>query len=317
MPEVLANSRKLRLAKTAKIIDGKKIAKEIQEEIRVGIDKWVNEGRRRPCLIAILVGENPASQKYVANKMIAAKEVGIDSKTIKLPESSSESEIICEIKKLNEDSSVDGILVQLPVPDHVSERNVCNAVDPRKDVDGFHLVNAGRLVLNVDTFVPATALGVVELIKRVQIPTFGKNIVICGRSKNVGLPMALILHSDARNELPGHEATVTICHRNTPPEELDFYTKRADIIISATGVVNLIRPEMVKPGACIIDVGITRIQTDSGKTKLVGDVDFEGVSQVAGHITPVPGGVGPMTVAMLMLNTFKAARLLVNNNNNC
>lgn len=308
MPEVLANSKHLRLARIAKIIDGKKISKEIQAEIRADIEVWINKGNRRPCLIAVLVGENPASQKYVANKMIACKDVGIDSRTIELPESTTESEIINQIEKLNKDSLVDGILVQLPVPDHVSERNVCNAVDPRKDVDGFHLLNAGKLVLNMDTFVPATALGVVELIKRSNIPTFGKNIVICGRSKNVGLPMALILHSDARNDLPGNEATVTICHRNTPPEELEYFAKRADIIISATGVVNLIRPEIVKQGACVIDVGITRITTEKGKSKLVGDVDFEGVSQVAGHITPVPGGVGPMTVAMLMFNTFKAAQ---------
>jgi len=301
--------------KTAQIIDGKKIAKDIQGEICSDIEKWVASGQRRPCLIAILVGEDPASKKYVSNKMIAAKDVGIDSKTFTLPNTTTESELISEIQRLNADPSVDGILVQLPVPAHISERNICNAVDPRKDVDGFHVINAGKLLVNMDTFVPATALGVVELIKRMNIPTHGKNVVVCGRSKNVGLPMALILHSDARNELPGHEATVTICHRNTPPEELEFFAKRADIIISATGVVNLIKPEMVKPGACIIDVGITRITTESGKSKIVGDVDFEGVSQVAGHITPVPGGVGPMTVAMLMSNTFKAAKLLVSNNN--
>ncbi|RZC42396.1 THF DHG CYH C domain containing protein, partial [Asbolus verrucosus] len=291
----------------AKLIDGKKIAADIRKELKADIEEWVENGHRRPCLIAILVGEDPASQKYVHFKMLAAQEVGIISKTIRLPATSSEAEIISKVEELNSDPQVDGILVQLPVPEHVSERNVCNAVDPRKDVDGFHIVNVGKLTLNMDTFVPATALAVVELIKRSHIKTFGKNVVICGRSKNVGLPMAMLLHSDARNECSGLEATVVLCHRNTPPEELAFFAKRADILVSATGVVNLIKPEMVKPGACIIDVGITRVEREDGKSKIVGDVDFEGVSKVAGHITPVPGGVGPMTVAMLMSNTFKAA----------
>nr|CAI5854511.1 unnamed protein product [Callosobruchus analis] len=228
--------------------------------------------------------------------MIAAKKIGIKSKTIRMPASTSEEELLKKIDELNADSEVDGILIQLPVPEHISERKVCQAVDPRKDVDGFHLTNIGKLTCNLDTFVPCTALGVIELLKRSHIKTFGKNVVVCGRSKNVGLPMSLLLHSDARNELSGHEATVIMCHRNTPPEELNFFAKRADIIISAT--------------ACIIDVGITRITTPEGKSKIVGDVDFEGCRRVAGHITPVPGGVGPMTVAMLMVNTLKAAKKL-------
>lgn len=235
------------------------------------VDEWVKQGNRRPCLIAILVGEDPASEKYVSNKMIAAKEVGklffliflsfsinnvylgIDSKTIRLPHTTEQDEILREIQRLNEDSSVDGILVQLPVPEHVCERTVCNAVHPLKDVDGFHTTNIGKLTLNSDTFVPATALGVYELIKRwltniheckfvimcvhsrYNIPTFGKNVVVCGRSKNVGLPIVLLLHSDARNELPGCEATVTLCHRHTPPEQLEIFAKQADIIVTATG----------------------------------------------------------------------------------
>ncbi|CAH1183699.1 unnamed protein product [Phaedon cochleariae] len=242
--------------------------------------------------------------------MVAAKKIGITSNTLKLPVTLSEEELLSKINELNEDPSVDGILVQMPVPGHISERNVCNAVNPRKDVDGFHSTNMGKLAVNLNTFVPCTALGVVELIKRSNIRTFGKNIVVCGRSKNVGLPIALLLHSDVNNECSGYEATVTICHRHTPPEELEFFTKRADIIVSATGVVHLIKPDMVKPGACIIDVGITRTTTEDGKSKIVGDVDFEGCFEVAGHITPVPGGVGPMTVAMLMSNTFKAAKEL-------
>ncbi|GJQ85472.1 putative methylenetetrahydrofolate dehydrogenase [Trypoxylus dichotomus] len=293
-----------------KVLDGKRIAEEIQNEIKDQIRKWVEKGNRRPCLKAILIGDDPASKTYVQKKMIASESIGINSETIKLPSSISEREIIEKIEKLNEDSTVDGILVQLPVPEHVSERNVCNAVDPHKDVDGFHINNVGRLTLNMDTFIPCTALAVIELIKRSKIETFGRNVVVCGRSKNVGLPISLLLHSDARNECPGMEATVVLCHRHTPPEQLEIYARMADIIISATGVVGLIKPHMVKPGACVIDVGITRIKTADGKTKLVGDVEYEGVKKVAGAITPVPGGVGPMTVAMLMSNTFKAARNL-------
>ncbi|CAG9863362.1 unnamed protein product [Phyllotreta striolata] len=293
-----------------KIIDGKKIARDIQKELRVELDEWMGSGHRAPCLIAILVGDDPASEKYVQNKMIAAENIGIKSSTVKLSKTVSEEDVINKIKEYNENPDVDGILVQLPVPEHISERNVCNAVDPRKDVDGFHMTNVGKLAINMDTMVPATALGVIELIKRSQIKTFGKNVVVCGRSKNVGLPIAMLLHSDEKNECPGLEATVTICHRHTPPEELEFFTKRADIVISATGVVGLIKPDMIKQDACVIDVGITRITTEDGKSKLVGDVDFEGCFDVAGHITPVPGGVGPMTVAMLMSNTMKAAKAL-------
>lgn len=298
----------MRWKRTAEIIDGKQIAEDIRKELKIEVNKWIQLGHRRPCLVAILVGDDPASQKYVQNKMMAAKEIGITSETVRLPPTISEKEIISKVEQLNNDDSVDAILVQLPVPEHVSERNVCNAVDPRKDVDGFHLNNMGKLSINMRTFIPCTALGVIELLKRSQIETFGKNVVVCGRSKNVGLPIALILHSDGRNDLPGGDATVVMCHRFTPPDDLKFYTKRADIIISATGVVNLIKADMVKAGACIIDVGINRIETE-GKIKLVGDVDFDEVSKVAGHITPVPGGVGPMTVAMLMKNTIQAAKV--------
>ncbi|KAG5885501.1 hypothetical protein JTB14_013519 [Gonioctena quinquepunctata] len=298
----------MRWKTNSKIIDGKKIAEDVQKELRVDIDDWVSQGHRPPCLVAILVGEDPASKKYVQNKMIAAKKVGINSSTFKLPNTLTQEDLLNKIKELNEDSSVDGILVQLPVPKHICERTVCNAVDPRKDVDGFHITNMGKLALNMDTFVPCTALGVVELIKRTRIETFGKNVVVCGRSKNVGQPIAMLLQSDANNEYPGFDATVTLCHRFTPPGDLEFYAKKADIIVSATGVVNLIKPDMVKPGACLIDVGITRVPTIDGKTKIVGDIDFDGCFEIAGHITPVPGGVGPMTVAMLMFNTFKAAK---------
>lgn len=299
----------------AQLIDGKTISKQIKDEIKLDIDKWVALGHKRPKLVAVLVGEDPASQKYVKNKMVAAEYVGIDSETKRLDSNITQSDLLQCIEQLNNDKTVDGILIQLPVPVHIDERTICNAVDPDKDVDGFNNSNIGKLCLNVDTFIPCTALGVIELIKRSSIDTFGKNVVVCGRSKNVGLPIAMLLHSDANNAIPGHEATTTICHRNTPPEQLAEHVKKADIVVTATGVRNLIKPEFVKPGSCIIDVGLIRITDENGKEKLVGDVDFEGVSEVAGHITPVPGGVGPMTVAILMQNTLKAAKMAVEKQN--
>jgi methylenetetrahydrofolate dehydrogenase(NAD+) / 5,10-methenyltetrahydrofolate cyclohydrolase len=239
----------------------------------------------------------------------AAKDVGIKSCTKFLPSTVTEQELIDIIEELNNDDGVDGILVQLPVPDHINERKVCNAVRCEKDVDGFNEKNVGRLCLDMNTLIPCTPLGVQELIKRSNIETFGKNAVVVGRSKNVGMPIAMLLHADGRNDTYAMDATTTICHRFTPPEDLARFCRSADIIVTATGVPNLIRADMVKPGACIIDVGITRVKDEkTGKTKLVGDVDFDAVREVAGHITPVPGGVGPMTVAMLMRNTCMAAK---------
>lgn len=293
----------------AKLIDGKQIAQDIISELRQETQQWMAQGHRAPQLTAILVGEDPASTTYVKNKMKAAKEVGIKTKTIHCLKTISEKDLLQHIHTLNDDPEVDGILVQLPLPDHITERAICNAVAPSKDVDGFHIVNVGRFCLDMKTLIPCTPLGVQELIKRTGVTTFGKNAVICGRSKNVGMPIAMLLHADGAGETQAMDATTTICHRYTPPEQLAVFTKTADIIVSAAGVPNLIRPEMVKEGACVIDVGITRIlDKDTGKSVLVGDVDFEGVSQVAGHITPVPGGVGPMTVAMLMKNTLLAAK---------
>ncbi|KAG8331964.1 hypothetical protein J6590_031209 [Homalodisca vitripennis] len=299
-------------------------------------DEWVAQGNRRPQLTAILVGEDPASTTYVKNKMKAAKQVGqilsnrslklrsamchveeslwckidgIKTRTIHCLTTISEKDLLQHIHLLNNDPEVDGILVQLPIPDHITERAICNAVAPSKDVDGFNIVNVGRFCLDMKTLVPCTPLGVQELIKRSGISTFGKNAVVCGRSKNVGMPIAMLLHADGAGETAAMDATTTICHRHTPPEQLAIFTRTADIIVSAAGVPNLIRADMVKPGACVIDVGITRtIDKTTGTSQLVGDVDFEGVSEVAGHITPVPGGVGPMTVAMLMRNTLLAAK---------
>uniref|UniRef100_A0A8D8A2W3 methenyltetrahydrofolate cyclohydrolase n=1 Tax=Culex pipiens TaxID=7175 RepID=A0A8D8A2W3_CULPI len=295
----------------AKLIDGKQISADIRAELHEQIEKWMAKGNRAPQLTAILIGDDPASNTYVSNKMKAAADVGINSKTERYGADITEEELLARIEALNQDDSVDGILVQLPVPGHINERKVCNSVSCDKDVDGFNERNVGRLCLDMNTLIPCTPLGVQELIKRCQIETFGKNAVVVGRSKNVGMPIAMLLHADGRNDTCAMDATVTICHRFTPPEELARFCRSADIIVTATGVPGLIRGDMIKEGAAVIDVGITRV-TDpaTGKTKLVGDVDFEEARKVAGYITPVPGGVGPMTVAMLMKNTFIAAKNL-------
>lgn len=297
----------------AQIIDGKAIAAQIRCELRKEIECMVAQGFPAPRLTAILVGDDVASRTYVRKKMEAAQEIGLLSETKKLPSGTSEAELLELIEKLNCDNEIHGILVQLPVPAHMNERRICNAVAFEKDVDGFSEINIGRLCLDIKSMIPATPLGVMELLRRTGITTFGKNAVVVGRSKNVGMPMAMLLHADGRNETEAMDATVTICHRFTPPSELARYCQLADIIVTATGVPGLITKDMVKPGACVIDVGITRVNDPvTGKSKLVGDVDFDEVSKVAGFITPVPGGVGPMTVAMLMRNTISAAKNLTN-----
>uniref|UniRef100_A0A670ZM33 methenyltetrahydrofolate cyclohydrolase n=1 Tax=Pseudonaja textilis TaxID=8673 RepID=A0A670ZM33_PSETE len=237
---------------------------------------------------------------------------GISSETILKPASVTEEELLDLIVKLNHDANVDGLLVQLPLPEHIDERKICNAVNPEKDVDGFHVVNVGRMCLDQYSMLPATPWGVWEIIKRTGIPTLGKNVVVAGRSKNVGMPIAMLLHTDGRHERPGGDATVTISHRYTPKEQLKQHTILADIVVAAAGIPNLITADMIKEGAAVIDVGINRIQDPvTAKPKLVGDVDFEGVKQKASYITPVPGGVGPMTVAMLMKNTIIAAKKML------
>uniref|UniRef100_A0A182PVB4 methenyltetrahydrofolate cyclohydrolase n=1 Tax=Anopheles epiroticus TaxID=199890 RepID=A0A182PVB4_9DIPT len=288
----------------AKLIDGKQIASDIREELRKNIDLWKAEGHRAPQLTAILIGDDPASGTYVK------------SKTERYGTEITEEQLLNRIYELNNDDAVDGILIQLPVPNHIDERKICNSVSCDKDVDGFNERNIGRLCLDMNTLIPCTPLGVQELIKRAGIETFGKNAVVVGRSKNVGMPIAMLLHADGRNDTCAMDATVTICHRFTPPEELKRFCRTADIIVTATGVPGLIKSDMVKEGATVIDVGITRI-TDAatGKAKLVGDVDFDEVRKIAGYITPVPGGVGPMTVAMLMKNTIIAAKNLAKKRN--
>uniref|UniRef100_A0A2K6E9I0 methenyltetrahydrofolate cyclohydrolase n=1 Tax=Macaca nemestrina TaxID=9545 RepID=A0A2K6E9I0_MACNE len=262
----------------AVVISGRKLAQEIKQEVRQEVEEWVASGNKRPHLSVILVGENPASHSYVLNKTRAAADVGINSETIVKPASISEEELLNLINKLNNDDNVDGLLVQLPLPEHIDERRICNAVSPDKDVDGFHVINVGRMCLDQYSMLPATPWGVWEIIKRTGIPTLGKNVVVAGRSKNVGMPIAMLLHTDGAHERPG-------------------------------GIPNLITADMIKEGAAVIDVGINRVHDPvTAKPKLVGDVDFEGVRQKAGYITPVPGGVGPMTVAMLMKNTIIAAK---------
>ncbi|CAK9799422.1 Bifunctional methylenetetrahydrofolate dehydrogenase/cyclohydrolase, mitochondrial [Anthophora quadrimaculata] len=302
--------RQLHTSKTrqkAVIINGKQIADEIQNELKAIVHTWISDNRKRPKLVAVIVGDDPASKVYIKRKMKAAEFIGIENYTIHLEQHRSQEDLIQKINHLNKDDTVDGILVQLPLTRHINEREVCQAIVPNKDVDGFHLENLGNLALNSNGIVPATALAVKELIIRSNIDTFGKNAVVIGRSKHVGLPIALLLHADSKGETGALDMTTTICHRHTPHTELEKFTKLADLVVAAAGIPGLITKEMIKPGACIIDVGITRVKMDD-KFKLVGDVDFENVKEIAGYITPVPGGVGPMTVAMLMRNTILAAK---------
>ncbi|XP_033256430.2 bifunctional methylenetetrahydrofolate dehydrogenase/cyclohydrolase, mitochondrial isoform X2 [Orcinus orca] len=270
----------------AVVISGRKLAEQIKQEVRQEVEEWVASGHRRPHLSVVLVGENPASHSYVLNKTRAAADVGINSETIVKPASISEEELLNLINKLNNDDNVDGLLVQLPLPEHIDERKICNAVSPDKDVDGFHVINVGRMCLDQNSMLPATPWGVWEIIKRTGIPTLGKNVLVAGRSKNVGMPIAVLLHTDGAHERPGGDATVTISHRYTPKEQLKKHTALADIVVSAAGIPNLITADMIKEGAAVIDVGINRIQDPiTAKPKLVGDVDFE----ECGILVPRPG----------------------------
>uniref|UniRef100_A0A0B6YBK5 methenyltetrahydrofolate cyclohydrolase n=1 Tax=Arion vulgaris TaxID=1028688 RepID=A0A0B6YBK5_9EUPU len=287
-------------------IDGTVIAKEINDEVKSEVEALKAAGKRSPHLAVILVGSDPASVVYVKNKAKAAEYTGISCDILRIPKSVTEQELLKEIDFLNSLPDNDGILVQLPLPSHINTRSICDAVSPHKDVDGFNVLNVGRFCVDQRAFIPATPSGVLEIIRRLGIQTCGKNAVVCGRSKNVGLPIALHLHSDGNGGNNAGDATTTICHRNTPPDQLKFFTKAADIIITATGVPGLVTADMVKDGVVVIDIGITRILDARGKPKLVGDVDYESVSEKASYITPVPGGVGPVTVAMVIKNTLIA-----------
>ncbi|XP_062349195.1 bifunctional methylenetetrahydrofolate dehydrogenase/cyclohydrolase 2, mitochondrial [Cinclus cinclus] len=296
----------------ATVISGTKLAHQVLKEVRRDVESWISAGNQRPHLTVVLVGDNPASHTYVRNKIKAAAAVGISSEIILRPKDISQEELLDMTVKLNRDSRVSGLLVQLPLPDHIDERAVCNTIAPEKDVDGFHIMNIGRLCLDQPSIIPATAAAVWEIIKRTGIQTFGKNVLVAGRSKNVGMPIAMLLHTDGEHERPGGDATVTITHRYTPKEQLKIHTQLADIVIVAAGIPKLITTDMVKEGAAVIDVGINHIHDPlTAKTKLVGDVDFEEVKKKAAFITPVPGGVGPMTVAMLLKNTLLVTKKLI------
>ena len=288
----------------AEIIDGKKIAQELREEIRTAVAELKSGYNVVPGLATVLVGDNPASVSYVSAKNRACAELGMRSFQHTLPESTSEEELLSLIARLNEDPLVHGILVQLPLPRGISEDRVIRAIDPRKDVDGFHPYNVGLLALGDPVFPPCTPAGIQELLVRSGTQVEGAEVVVVGRSNIVGKPVALMLMQKRK----GANATVTVCHTQT--RDLAFHTRRADILIVAAGKAQAVTGDMIRPGATVIDVGVNRIgYTETGKAKLVGDVDFESAVQVAGRITPVPGGVGPMTITMLMRNTLRAARL--------
>ncbi|KAM6077155.1 bifunctional methylenetetrahydrofolate dehydrogenase/cyclohydrolase 2, mitochondrial-like isoform 1-T1 [Chlamydotis macqueenii] len=260
----------------ATIISGTKLAKQVLKEVKRDVESWISLGNKRPHLTVVLVGDNPASHIYVRNKIKAAAAVGISSEIILRPKDISQEELLDMTVKLNKDSTVSGLLVQLPLPDHIDERTVCNAIAPEKDVDGFHIMNIGRLCLDQPSVIPATAAAVWEIIKRTGIQTFGKNVVVAGRSKHVGMPISMLLHTDGEHERPGGDATVTITHRYTPKEQLKIHTQLADIVVVAAGMPKLITADMVKEGAAVIDVGINRVHDPlTGKMELVGDVDFE------------------------------------------
>jgi methylenetetrahydrofolate dehydrogenase (NADP+)/methenyltetrahydrofolate cyclohydrolase len=285
----------------AKIISGKEIAKSIREELKTKVDELKAKGVT-PGLAVVLVGEDPASQVYVSAKGKACDKLGIYSDTIKLPAETSEEELLKLIDKLNADTKIHGILVQLPLPKHINEDNVLMRIDPKKDVDGFHPVNVGRMLIGAECFLPCTPHGVQQLLVRSSNDPEGKHVVIVGRSNIVGKPVAGIL----MQKKPGANATVTIAHSRT--KNLAEITKTADILVAAIGKPEFIKADMVKDGVVVIDVGVNQVgETPEGKRILKGDVDFEGVSKKASAITPVPGGVGPMTITMLMMNTVAAA----------
>jgi methylenetetrahydrofolate dehydrogenase (NADP+)/methenyltetrahydrofolate cyclohydrolase len=287
------------------ILDGKKTSNEIKEEIKAEVAKMIDADKKAPHLAAVLVGEDPASETYVGHKEKACKNVGITSSVYRHPANITEKELLDVVKFINEDHDIDGLIVQLPLPNHIDEKKVIEAINPAKDVDGFHPVNVGRMTLGLDTYLPATPNGIMELLKRYNIETEGKNCVVIGRSHIVGSPMSILLSQKSN---PGN-ATVTLCHSRT--KNLKEIAKEADILIAAIGKKHFVTKDMVKDGAVVIDVGIHRIESDKTKSgfRLVGDVDFENVSEKTSYITPVPGGVGPMTISSLLMNTLKASKL--------
>ncbi len=287
----------------AKILSGTETAKAIREELKQEIAELKEKHNVVPGLVTILVGEDPASQVYVGAKERTSKDLGIYSERYDLPVDTSEEELLALVDKCNKNEKLHGILVQLPLPKHINEAKVLYAIDPLKDVDGFHPVNVGKMMLGEDCYLPCTPHGILEILERNNIETSGKEVVILGRSNIVGKPIANLM----LQKRPAGNATVTICHTRT--KDTAFHTKRADILIAAVGVPKLVTADMVKDGVVIIDVGVNRIgKTAEGKAILAGDVDFDAVKEKAFAITPVPGGVGPMTITMLMKNTLQAAK---------
>ena len=285
-----------------KIIDGKLIAEQIKKEIAAEVADMIDHGQEAPHLAAVIVGDDGASQTYVASKEKACHSVGMTSSGYRLPESTPEKELLDTVAFLNNDPEIDGYIIQLPLPKHIDEDKVIAAINPEKDVDGFTSVNVGRLQLGQPCFVPATPNGIMELIKRSGVETVGKNVVVLGRSNIVGTPMAILMSRK------GIDSTVTLCHSRT--KNLPEITRNADILIAAIGKQGFVTADMVKPGAVVIDVGIHRIEdpTSPKGYKIMGDVDYDEVYKVASRITPVPGGVGPMTIVSLLQNTLKAAK---------
>ena len=288
------------------LLDGKKTANDIAKEIAIEVSSLLSNGEKKPHLAAILVGGDGASETYVNAKVKACEKVGFESTLIRLDTTVSESHLLAEIEKINSNPDIDGLIVQLPLPSHIDEMKVTQAIDPTKDVDGFHPQNIGRMALNLPTYLPATPAGILELLERYHVETSGKHCVVIGRSHIVGSPMSILM---ARNNYPGN-CTVTLTHSKT--KNLKEITKTADILIVALGKAEFLTADMVKDGVCIIDVGITRVKSNNTKSgwKLLGDVAFDEVAEKSSFITPVPGGVGPMTIAMLLKNTLVSAKKL-------
>ena len=291
------------------LIDGKKVAAEVKQEIAAEVEQMIAEGKRRPHLVAILVGHDGGSETYVRNKVIACEQCGFKSTLIRYEDDVTENELLDTIDKLNNDADVDGFIVQLPLPRHISEQRIIEAIDYRKDVDGFHPINVGRMSIGLPCFVSATPAGIIELLSRYNVNTNGANCVVLGRSNIVGKPVANLLMQKA----PVGNATVTVCHSAT--KNLKEICRQADIIIAAIGQPEFVKEDMVKEGAVIIDVGTTRVPSTETKSgfKLKGDVDFANVAPKCSLITPVPGGVGPMTICSLMKNTLLAAKKVIYN----
>ncbi len=284
------------------LLDGKQTSEDIKSEIALEVQKIKAKGEKVPHLAAIIVGNDGASLTYVSSKVKACEKVGFESTLVRLPSTISEVELLRKIEELNQDDNIDGFIVQLPLPQQIDEQKVLMAIDPSKDVDGFHPENFGKMALDMSTFIPATPFGILELLERYNVDTQGKHTVVIGRSHIVGRPMSILM---GRKGFPGN-STVTLTHSHT--KNITQITSQADIIITALGVPNYLKAEMVKDDVVVIDVGITRVpdETNPKGYVIVGDVDFENVSKKASYITPVPGGVGPMTIAMLMKNTLLA-----------